>query len=291
MSIFSLPSWLPKHRFPERKFSDLSAAELEDIRQRLARFNHEDPEVSVVIPAWNEENNIFRSLSSLADNKTSLKVEIVVVNNNSTDGTQHVLDTLGVRNYLQPLQGTPFARQLGLEKARGKYHLCADSDTLYPPDWIELMVKPMKTEPGIVGVYGRYAFVPPDSEGRFLYWMYERVTGIMVRLRKTNREHINVLGFNMGLITEVGRRTGGFKVTEVRKFDNAMGSDYFVDEAEDGRMALNLKKEGRLKMISDPAAMVFTSSRRLVAEGGLLKALKYRVKLHTSRMKEYITGK
>lgn len=291
MSVFALPAWLDKHRFKNKEFKGLSDAELLDLKERLARFQHDSPEVSVVIPAWNEENNIYRSLSSLADSNTGLSVEIVVINNNSTDRTQDVLETLGVRTYLQPTQGTPFARQLGLEMARGKYHLCADSDTLYPPDWIDLMVKPMKERKGVVGVYGRYAFVPPANEGRFLYWVYERVAGLIIRFRKAKREHLNVLGFNMGLITEVGRRTGGFKVDQVRKFDNAMGSDYFVDEAEDGKMAINLKKEGTLHLVTNPRAMVYTSSRRLVAEGGLARALKHRVRLHSSRFQEYLTGK
>src|SRR5690606_3484231 len=166
----------------------------------------------------------------------------------------------------------------------------ADSDTFYPPRWIELMVKPMMEDTGITGVYGRYSFLPPLGQGRLLFWFYEIITGILIRIRKRKREHINVLGFNMGLVTEAGRETGGFKVTQVRKFDNALGSDYFVEEAEDGRMALNLQKKGRLKLVTHPEARVFTSSRRLVAEGGLIQSFLNRFKLHTGRMKEYLNG-
>lgn len=284
----ALPSWLKQHQYLGKTFNDLSQDEIADLKDRLARFNHDSPEVSVVIPAWNEADNIYRSLSSLAANKTSYRVEIVVINNNSTDDTQKVLETLGVRNYFQEIQGTPFARQLGLEMARGKYHLCADSDTFYPPKWIDYMVEPMKLDAQIVGVYGRYSFVPPPGNSRFSFWFYERVVGATVLLRKRNKEFLNVLGFNMGLLTEVGRRTGGFKVNQVRMFDNALGSDYFVEEAEDGVMAVNLKKEGNLKLVRNPAARVFTSSRRLVAEGGLFKAFVYRLKVHSSRLKEYI---
>ncbi|TZF84756.1 glycosyltransferase family 2 protein [Pedobacter sp. BS3] len=286
-----LPEWLQPHLFPGKKFADLTVAELSDLKERLSRFRDEQPEVSVVIPAWNEQDNIFRTLSSLAANTCRYRVEIVVINNNSTDGTQQVLDELGVRNYLQPIQGTPHARQMGLFKARGKYHLCADSDTFYPPKWIELMVKPMEKDPSITGVYGRYFFLPQPGEGRFLYFFYEKVTGLLIRLRKINREYINVLGFNMGFVTEVGRTTGGFEVTDVRKFDNALGSDYFVDEAEDGRMAINLKKKGRLKLVTNYKARVFTSSRRLKAEGGLVKSFINRFKLHTRRLSEYVNGK
>jgi glycosyltransferase involved in cell wall biosynthesis len=217
-------------------------------------------------------------------------VELFVVNNNSTDHTQQVLDRLGVKNYFQPLQGTPYARQLGLLQARGKYHLCADSDTFYPPRWIELMIKPMMNNNNIVGVYSRYCFVPPKGQLRIGLWGYERLTGVLIRLRKFKREHINVLGFTMGFVTEIGKSTGGFEVTEVRKFDNALGSDYFVEEAEDGRMAVNLKTVGSLKLVTHSQARPFTSSRRLSSEGGVLSSLIRRLKLHSTRLGEYAAG-
>jgi glycosyltransferase involved in cell wall biosynthesis len=291
MALFGLPDWIKPHLFTDKKFDDLTAAEIADLQTRIAGFKEEQPDISVVIPAWNEENNIFRTLSSISANKTNYKVEIVVINNNSKDRTQQVLDTLGVRSYLQPEQGTPHARQMGLEKARGKYHLCADSDTFYPPKWIDLMVKPMVQDEGITGVYGRYSFIPPEGQSRFGLIFYEFLTGILVQIRKRNREYLNTLGFNMGFVTEVGRTTGGFKVSQVRMFDNAAGSDYFVDEAEDGTMAVNLKKKGRLKLVLDGKARVYTSPRRLMYDGGIWAAFMNRFKSHGSGLGEYVTGK
>lgn len=290
MTFFKLPGWIRPHMYPGKNFKDLTQEEIVELKARLANFRHEAPEVSVVIPAWNEENNIYRTLSSLSSNVTSLPTEIVVINNNSSDRTQEVLDALQVRNFLQPEQGTSPARQMGLEKARGKYHLCADSDTYYPPQWIELMTRPLVNDDAVVGVYGRYSFVPPVNTSRASWYVYEKITGLLIRFRKRKREHINVLGFNMGFITEVGIKNGGFKVKEVRKFDNKLGSDTFVDESEDGQMAVNLKKTGRLKMVTDPAARVFTSARRINAEGGLIKSFGNRFKLHMSRFGEYLNG-
>jgi len=287
MSIFKTPAWVDRHTYETNLFTDLSAVQIADLQVRLSKFKSEEPEVSVVIPAWNEENNIFRSLSSLADSNTKLKVEIIVINNHSTDKTQAVLDQLGVKSYLEVNQGTAHARQLGLTKARGKYHLCADSDTYYPPSWIDLMVKPMIVEENVVGVYGRYSFMPLPGAGRFPLRIYEMITGVLVRLRQRNREYMNVLGFNMGFITKVGLVNGGFSVEKTRKFDNKLGSEDFVEEAEDGRMAINLKKSGKLKLVTDPDARVFTSSRRLLAEGGIYNSLKNRIKIHSRRLGEY----
>jgi len=90
MSIFGLPAWLKPHLYPGKTFSDLSATELADLKSRISKFTHDQPDISVVIPAWNEANNIFRMLSALSANQTKHKVEIVVINNNSTDNTQQV---------------------------------------------------------------------------------------------------------------------------------------------------------------------------------------------------------
>lgn len=287
--MIGLPSWIKPHLFSNKKFWDLTSEERLYLRDRLSAFNHSSPEVSVVIPAWNEEHNLFRTLSSLAASDTKHRVEIVVVNNNSTDRTQELLDALNVRSYLQPLQGTPHARQMGLDNARGRYHLCADSDTFYPPRWIDLMVAPMAADAGITGVYGTYSFVPPQGQGRMGLWLYESMGTVFAQIRKRNREYLNVFGFNMGFVTEVGRTTGGFKVSGARVYNHNSGSDY-QNEAEDGRMALNLKKKGKLHQVRDRRARVFTSSRRLMADGSLWNAFLNRAQVQVSNLRDYLAG-
>ncbi|MES2647839.1 MAG: glycosyltransferase family A protein [Bacteroidota bacterium] len=290
MSLFSLPEWIQPHLFTGKNFDDLSTEELLELKNRILRFKEEDPEVSVMIPAWNEENNIYRTISSLAASNTKRKVEIVVINNNSTDRTQQVLDKLGVKNYLQSIQGTPFARQMGLENAKGKFHLCADADTFYPPSWIDEMIAPMVKDGGITGVYGTHSFIPPAGKNRNGLILYEALARVFVQIRKKNREYLNVFGFNMGFVTDVGRSTGGFKVSGNRVYNNIVGSDY-NNEAEDGRMALNLKTKGRLQQVTAANAKVFTSPRRLLDDGSIWKAFLNRAKVQANSMNEYITGK
>lgn len=271
MNLIGLPRWITPHLFPDKKYKDLSLETIATLKETLKRFNDPDPEVTVVIPAWNEEDNIFRTLSSLAASTTKYRTEIMVVNNNSTDKTQEVLDTLGVRSFFQPMQGTQFARQMGLDNARGKYHLCADSDTFYPPDWIDLMIAPMAESPEITGVYGRYSFIPPAGQSRIGMFFYEFFAGIFIQIRKRKREYMNVYGFNMGFVTNVGRTTGGFNPRGGKVYTESNGSDY-TNEAEDGRMALNLSTLGRLKRVTDTRAIVFTSTRRLLNDGSLTRA-------------------
>lgn len=278
MNLFTLPRWIQPHLFEDKQFEDLSAAEINSLQKALRRFGDPNPEVSVVIPVWNEENNIYRTLSSIAASNTKLGVEIIAINNNSTDATQQVLDTLGVQSYQQPVQGTPYARQLGLEKAKGKYHLCADSDTFYPPGWIDLMVAPMRKNEDIAGVYSAYSFIPPQGQSRLGLSFYEFFTKFLIYYRKRKKEYLNVFGFNMGFVTETGRQIGGFRVRSNRVYANASGSD-FVNECEDGRMALDLTAKGKLRWVTHPGARVFTSSRRLMDDGSILKAFVRRIKI------------
>ena len=149
------------------------------------------------------------------------------------------------------------------------------------------MVAPMRDTAEVTGVYGRYSFIPPDGKSRLGLIFYEWMAGIFVQLRKKNREYLNVYGYNMGLITEVGRTTGGFKVSGNRVYNNIVGSDY-ANEAEDGRMALNLKTKGRLVMVTDADARVFTSPRRLLDDGGLFQAFLNRAKVQLKGLKTYV---
>ncbi len=273
MNFFRLPGWVEPHLYSNKRFSDFTPYEIEALRQKLKPFNHPNPEVSVVIPAWNEENNIYRALSSLADSRSRFATEIIVVNNNSTDNTQQVLDALGVRSYVQPLQGTQHARQMGLEKTRGKYHLCADSDTIYPPEWINYMIEPLMTDKRISCVYGNYSFLPPEGHSRMGLALYELAGEVVIRLRQHGgNEFINAYGFDMGFETQKGLLSGGFLISGNRKYDNIKGSD-FINECEDGRMALNLVMSfGRLHRVTSKKARVFTSSRRLMDDGSIWKA-------------------
>jgi len=271
MNFFQLPRWIEPDLYSNRRFSDFTPYEIEALRQKLKPFNPPDPEISVVIPAWNEENNIYRTLSSLAGNRPRLPTEIIVINNNSTDGTQQVLDALGVKSYVQTLQGTQHARQMGLEKAKGKYHLCADSDTIYPPEWINCMIKPLMTDKRVSCVYGNYAFLPPQGRNRLGLALYELAGEVVIRLRQQGKEFVNAYGFNMGFETQKGLQSGGFLISGSRKYDNIKGSD-FVNESEDGRMALNLMSFGRLHRVTSKKATVFTSPRRLMDDGSIWKA-------------------
>src|SRR5579885_325538 len=139
MINFSLPAWVKEILEKPLRLSDNSPEFISGLKQKLQRFNISNPLVSVVIPAWNEEEGILHTLISLANTTAQIPVELLVVDNNSTDGTAALLKELGIKTLLETKQGVGHARTAGLHHAKGKYILTGDSDTLYPPGWITSM--------------------------------------------------------------------------------------------------------------------------------------------------------
>lgn len=245
-----------------------SAAELEGVKQAYYRnLVKGSPDISIVMPAYNEEENIVPTLASLCNNITGHAVEIIVVNNNSKDNTEALVKACGVTCILETKQGITEARNAGLAKAKGKYILNADADTIYPKDWIEEMVKPLKNDERVAITYGRFSFIPIGSTGRFTYYFYEMLaefTRFYNNYKKT--EAVNVYGFNSGFRREQGLQVDGF--------NHPPGTN------EDGYLALKLSNKGFGKMyrVSNPNAIVWTTDRRIQIDGGLWKAVGKRLK-------------
>jgi hypothetical protein len=57
MGMFRLPEWIKPHLYTGKKFDDLTPEEVADLRTRISRFRHEDPEVSVMILLTRGEYN------------------------------------------------------------------------------------------------------------------------------------------------------------------------------------------------------------------------------------------
>jgi glycosyltransferase involved in cell wall biosynthesis len=225
------------------------------------------PDVSIVMPAYNEEENIVQTLSSLCHNITQWSVEIIVVNNNSKDNTENLVSACGVTCLLETMQGITPARNAGLTQARGKYILNADADTIYPKDWIEEMIKPLANSDDVAITYGRFAFIPVGSTGRSTYFFYEWLSDLTRLYNKYFKtEAVNVYGFNSGFRREQGLQVDGFNHPPTTN--------------EDGYLALKLNKKGfgKLYRVTSPKAIVWTTDRRIQIDGGLYKAILIRLK-------------
>jgi glycosyltransferase involved in cell wall biosynthesis len=274
MFFYQNPSWINSRLLAVSKIEDLPESIFYEINKNLGTIQSDDPLVSVVIPVYNEEINIVRTLHSLSRNKTTYGVEIIVVNNNSTDRTQEVLNRMNVRSLKQTKPGCGPARQLGQEHAKGKYILMADGDCFYPPHWIEKMTNALLENDKISCVYGRYSFLGTNDKPRWKFFLYETLRDIMAELRHIKRPALNSLGMSMGYVRELGLKAG------------------FVDHkirGEDGRMCLLLMQYGEVKQVRDRSARVWTLPRTLDKEASLGSALMARIVIELSRIKDYFS--
>jgi cellulose synthase/poly-beta-1,6-N-acetylglucosamine synthase-like glycosyltransferase len=278
MISFVLPSWVKNILQKPLDIRQYSEKDLAELKQKLSRFSSENPLVSVVIPAWNEEFGILHTLISLANTDSKHETELIIIDNNSTDGTANLLNSLGIKNFVETKQGVGHARTCGLHKAKGKYILTGDSDTLYPAGWITAMTDGMLKDENVFCVHGSYSFLPSDSTPRWQYAFYEVLSSYVIKKKEKTQPFLNTLGFNSGFIRQKGIDVNGYDIETQRTFRGAAG---VIEEnaTEDGMMALRLQQAGGKNIgINVAEARVWTSDRRIQLDGGLKNALTMRIK-------------
>lgn len=115
-----------------------------------------DPLVSVVIPVFNGEAFLREAVQSVLAQKYS-PVEIIIVDDGSTDGTEAVAKSLPetVRYLHQANQGPSAARNRGIEHAQGNLIAFADADDLWPEGKLELQLPYLLRDPAVEIVMGR----------------------------------------------------------------------------------------------------------------------------------------
>ena len=113
------------------------------------------PKVSVIVPVYNAERTIAECIDSLLKlNYPKENLELILVNNASTDRTADVLNHYGreIEILYEEKRGPAAARNKGLLNARGDVVAFTDSDCTVDKDWLQNIVFPLQDESvGIVG--------------------------------------------------------------------------------------------------------------------------------------------
>ena len=109
------------------------------------------PGVSVVVPAYNEEKVIVRTVQSLLAQEYPGALEIIVVDDGSPDRTADVVTAAfennpGIRVLRKPNGGKASALNLGVREATGEIVVAVDADTLLAPGAIEALVAPLSDD-------------------------------------------------------------------------------------------------------------------------------------------------
>lgn len=121
------------------------------------------PTASIVIPVLNGEATIGDTLRALHAQAGGLEgVEIIVVDNGSTDATIAVVSGYPVRILHEAVRGVSAARNHGLREARGEVYINVDADTVPSRVWLREMLAAF-SDPSVILVGGRILSLPPQN--------------------------------------------------------------------------------------------------------------------------------
>lgn len=121
--------------------------------------------MSFIIPAYNAEDNLKKCVESIIlnniDDKYDNKIEILIIENGSTDMTMEIAQTIKqqderVRVYNSP-KGVSKARNVGLKVARGDYIVFIDADDQLKKNSINLMFENLNSDFADLWLYGHMA--------------------------------------------------------------------------------------------------------------------------------------
>ncbi len=193
--------------------------------------------ITVIVPAYNEEELIAGCLDSLLDQTLDrVDYDIIVVDNNSTDSTARIAQSKGVKVEKELRKGYVHAIRRGIEASQTDLVAFTDADCRVPPDWLEKILAHFDVSTKIVGVGGKLAFydIHPIVDKTFQSILYFNKA---------------LPGNNMAIRREALRKIGGV--------------DPKVNLTVDYWLTLKLRKVGRLKV--DRHLVVNTSARRFKA--------------------------
>lgn len=251
----------------EKPFDSVSEDTVNEIKTKLGLLQSEAPVASVVVIAYNEERRLLSCLWSLSESKCKYPIEIIGVDNNSSDKTREIFKTLGIRHFVETQKSCGYARNRGLQEAKGKYYICIDSDTMYPTRYVESMIEELNKE-GVVAVSATWSYVPSKKYPRYIMYFYELLRDINLWLLSFKSPERSVRGLVFAYKTELGRKVG-YRVQIIR--------------GEDGSMAYGLRNYGKISFIRKSRVKAVTATNTLESDGPLFKAF-------TKRVFSYITG-
>lgn len=218
--------------------------------------------LSFVIPAYNEEEYIGECLEAIIAQKQTLPydVEVIVVNNNSTDRTEEV-----VRHYPEVAivrekeKGLVRARRAGYLAATGDLIAYVDADTRLSRGWIRKVMETFEDDKRLVALSGPFIYYDAPFKIRFFTRVFYYLAFFLNTL---NPFLFPVLqGGNFVVRRNAMERLGGYAV------------DPNMFYGEDTDIARRLNKVGKVKFTF--RLPIKSSGRRLAKEGGLTIGTRY----------------
>lgn len=121
--------------------------------------------VSIVIPVYNEAAQLGACLEAIAA-QTIKPFEVIVVDNNSTDGTAAEARRRSFVTLLrEKRQGVVYARSTGFDAARGNIIARIDADSIVAPDWVAQIINAFDSRPEVDALTGKIEYYGMFAQG------------------------------------------------------------------------------------------------------------------------------
>lgn len=211
------------------------------------------PQLSIVVPAYNEEQCIAACIRSLAAQEIDQSYEVILIDNNCTDGTMAVASAaagqLDLRIVSEPRQGRGAARHTGFNLARGQVVFSADADTTYPTGWLRSLMDEL-ADPEVVAVTGTARIDDLSGWRNAVFNLAQPVAMWCYRLLLG---HHCLSGFNFAIRSDVYRASGGF--------DPALNAE------EDADLSRRVARLGKIRFVLVPVTFSGRRFRRGLVRG------------------------
>jgi len=217
--------------------------------------NKQSPAVTVIVPVRNGEQTIQPLLESLQKlDYDRDKVEVIVVDGNSTDNTREIVKKYPVKLIIENREGLNLARNVGIKHGNGEIIAFTDADCIVPPNWITKIVENFK-DPKVSCVGGSAKALDSDFVSQYADNSIVRLMPFFTKreeLEKVKPFFRHPAGCNMAYRRRVAE--------EVGYFDENI--QYGFDEVE---FADRVCKAG-YKMVLDPKVSVWHKHRETLGE-------------------------
>jgi glycosyltransferase involved in cell wall biosynthesis len=224
----------------------------------------DDPAVSFVVPAYNEEALLASCLAAIQAEiaRTQCRAEVIVVNNGSTDGTRQIAASFpGVVIIDEPQRGLVPARRAGCLAARGKLIANIDADTILTEGWLSTALREFQRTANLAALSGPFIHydLPPSAQWVAAAFYRVGLVSCMV-MRFVVRAGAMMQGGNFIVSRSALDAAGGFNPD-------------FCFYGEDTELAVRMSRVGAVKFSF--ALPAFSSGRRFAAEGLFRVGLRY----------------
>ncbi len=185
--------------------------------------------ISVVIPTFNEEENIAQCLVSLCHQTVPRnEYEIIVVDGGSKDQTREIAAKYADKVFIQTSKKVGGARNDGVKEAKGEIIATTDADCIIPPGWIKRIADDFRRDRALAQLYGPVYPIEEGVKNRFSLLLANTFS----RIGYYSQTFYYTLGCNTAFRKDAFVKAGGYRC---------------IDAGDDLEIAMRLKDLGTVK--------------------------------------------